>query len=62
VVDVEQRQMVTVDMREPHLGFICRFARLVRPHEALRHCNIIIIIIITSFNSSSKIHSKVYTP
>ena len=36
VVDIEVRQMIAVDVCEPHLGFIGLFLHLARPHEALR--------------------------
>jgi len=36
VIDVEVRQMIAVDVCEPHLGFIGLFLHLARPHEALR--------------------------
>ena len=36
MVDVEVCEMIAVNVREPHLGFICLFLHLTRTHEALR--------------------------
>ncbi len=36
VVDVEQREVVTVYVSEPHLGLVGRLLGLGGPHEALR--------------------------
>jgi len=36
VVDVEVRQMIAVDVRKPHLGFVSLFLHLAGTHEALR--------------------------
>ena len=37
MVDVEKREVVAVDVREPQLGVVGSLLGLVRPHEALRH-------------------------
>ena len=35
VIHIEQCKMVSVDVREPHLGLVRLFFHLVRSHEAL---------------------------
>jgi len=37
VVDVEQGQVITIDVSEPHLGLVCLFLHFSGPHEALRN-------------------------
>ena len=37
MVDVEEREVVSVDVGEPQLGVVRRLLGLVGPHEALRH-------------------------
>ena len=37
VIDVEKRQMITVDVGKTKLGVVGSLLRLVRPNEALRH-------------------------
>ena len=38
VVDVEEREVVAVDVCEPHLRFVRLLLHFVRSHETLRHC------------------------
>ena len=37
MVDVEEREVVSVNVGEPQLGVVGRLLGLVGPHEALRH-------------------------
>ena len=37
VIDVEHRQVISVDVGEAHLGLVRLFLGVTRPHEALRN-------------------------
>lgn len=55
MVDVEQREVVAVDVREPHLGLVRRLARLVRADEALRDWKVQAHTVSNTFHTTQKL-------